>query len=108
MKIVWRLQSCQIKEVVEEFPEPKPAYNTVGTFLKLLEEKGYVKRVKRGGTFIYFPSIKIEAFSSKNVKQLLSNYFDNSADRLLSFMAEDKQLSIAQIERLLEKLKKDE
>ena len=108
MRVIWELESCYIKEIVAALPDPKPAYNTVGTFLKILENKGFVSREKTGNVYMYKPSVDRKEYSHKNIKSLVSKYFNGSAENLLSFMVEEKELSVDQVERLLKKLNKDD
>lgn len=108
MQVIWKLKECFIKEIVEELPEPKPAYNTVGTFLKILETKDFVQRRKVGNVYIYSATIAKRDYGKKNITNLLSKYFNGSSENLLSFMVEEKELSVSQVENLLKKLRKDD
>lgn len=108
MQVIWRLKTCYIKEIVAALPEPKPAYNTVGTFLKILENKGFVTREKTGNVYAYFPTVDKRDYSHQNIQSLVSKYFNGSTENLLSFMVEEKELSLDQVERLLKKLKGDD
>lgn len=108
MQVIWRLKTCYIKEIVAALPEPKPAYNTVGTFLKILENKGFVTREKTGNVYAYSPTVDKRHYSHQNFQSLVSKYFNGSTENLLSFMVEEKELSLDQVERLLKKLKGDD
>ena len=108
MQVIWQLETCYIKEIVVALPEPKPAYNTVGTFLKILENKGFVTREKTGNVYAYSPAVEKRDYSQRNIRSLVSKYFEGSTENLLSFMVEEKELSIDQVERLLKKLKNDD
>lgn len=108
MQVVWEHDELFIKDIVDEMPEPKPAYNTVGTFLKILENKGFVNRTKVGNTFSYSAAIPKKAYTRKSMNGLLSNYFEGSAEKLFSFMVQEKKLNIEQVEDLMKKLKDDE
>ncbi len=108
MQIVWEHDNMFIKDIVDQMPEPKPAYNTVGTFLKILETKGFVNREKVGNTFSYSATVKKKAYTKKSMNGLLSNYFEGSAEKLFSFMMQEKKLSPEQVEDLMQKLKDHE
>lgn len=108
MQIVWALQQAFIKDIVDKMPEPKPAYNTVGTFLKILETKGFVSRKKLGNTFIYTPTIEQKAYTKNFMQGFLGKYFEGSAEKLFSFMVQEKDLNIDQVEDLMKKLKKND
>jgi len=114
MQVVWAHDQLFIKDIVDQMPSPKPAYNTVGTFLKILEAKGFVSRVKIGNTFAYSASVKKKDytqsflngflsnyFEGSFLNGFLSNYFEGSAEKLLSFMVEEKKLNIKQVEDLI-------
>ncbi|MFT6055422.1 MAG: putative transcriptional regulator [Roseivirga sp.] len=108
MQIVWEQDKMLIKDIVDQMPDPKPAYNTVGTFIKILETKGFVTREKIGNTFIYSASVKKKAYTKNFMNGFLSNYFEGSAEKLFSFMVQEKKLSVDQVEDLMKKLKEDE
>lgn len=108
MQIVWEHDELFIKDIVDEMPDPKPAYNTVGTFLKILESKGFVKRTKVGNTFSYSAAIAKKAYTRKSMNGLLSNYFEGSAEKLFSFMIDEKEMSLNQVQRLLDRLKNND
>lgn len=108
MQVIWQLKNCFIKEIIAELPEPKPAYNTVGTFLKILENKGFVQRKRIGNVFSYSALVAKRDYSRKNMGSLISKYFNGSPEKLLSFMVEEKELTLDQVERLLKKMKKDD
>ncbi|OEJ99620.1 BlaI/MecI/CopY family transcriptional regulator [Roseivirga misakiensis] len=105
MQVVWSQPKLFIKDIVDLLPDPKPAYNTVGTFLKILENKGFVTREKVGNTFAYTASVKKKAYTQNFMNGFLSNYFEGSAEKLFSFMVEEKKLNIKQVEDLMKKLK---
>ncbi len=105
MQVVWAHDQLFIKDIVDQMPSPKPAYNTVGTFLKILEAKGFLTRVKIGNTFAYSASVKKKAYTQSLMNGFLSNYFEGSSEKLFSFMVEEKKLNIKQVEDLMKKLK---
>ena len=105
MQVIWRSEKVFIKDIVDQMPDPKPAYNTVGTFLKILENKGFVTREKIGNTFSYAAAVKKKAYTKNFMNGFLSNYFEGSAEKLFSFMVQEKKLDIKQVEELMKKLK---
>jgi predicted transcriptional regulator len=108
MQIVWANDKLFIKDIVDQMPEPKPAYNTVGTFIKILEGKGFVSREKVGNTFSYSATVKKKAYTKNFINGFLSNYFEGSAEKLFSFMMQEKKLTKDQVEDLMQKLKDNE
>ena len=105
MQVLWRLKEAFIKDIIDQMPEPKPAYNTVGTFLKILENKAFVKRRKLGNTYVYAPLVAKKDFTKNYMKGFLGKYFEGSAEKLFSFMVQEKDLNIEQIEDLIKKMK---
>ncbi len=106
MQIIWEQEEVLIKDVIERLPDPKPAYNTVGTFFKILENKGFVVRRKIANTYVYAPAIAKKAYTTKFMTGILGRYFEGSAEKLLSFMVDEKKLDLKQVEELMNKMKK--
>jgi BlaI family transcriptional regulator, penicillinase repressor len=105
MQVLWRLEAAFVKEIVEEFPEPKPAYNTVSTIIRILEKKGVVGYTAFGNTHQYFPLINKEEYSQKYINRFVEKYFSGSHSQLVSFFAEKEDLSVNDLEKLLKELK---
>lgn len=101
MQILWDLGEGTIKELLDGFVERRPAYNTVATVLKVLKKKKIVDNKAVGNTYIYFPLVSREAYSSFQVKNLLNNYFGGSFKRLATFFAEDNNMDLDELEALL-------
>ncbi|WP_075590408.1 BlaI/MecI/CopY family transcriptional regulator [Labilibacter marinus] len=101
MQILWDKDEAIIKDVVAAFKEKKPAYNTVATVLKVLKTKGFVDNKAVGNTYVYFPIVSKEYYSSHQVKHLLHNYFGGSFARLATFFAKDNNMDIADLEAML-------
>ena len=107
MQVLWRLEKAFVKDLVEEFPEPKPAYNTVSTIIRILEKKGFVSYEAFGKSHQYFPVIDKEEYSKKYLNRFVDNYFSGSYAQLVSFFTEQDKMSVKDIERLLEELKEN-
>lgn len=108
MRVIWKEGPLFIKDLISHLPEPKPAYNTVGTFLKILEEKGFVTRKKYGNTFEYHASVKKNKYTSHLMKGFISKYFEGSMENMLSHFIKNKDLDLETIEELQKKLKDKE
>lgn len=100
MQILWKLEKAFVNEVIGEFPEPKPAYNTVSTIVRILETKGFVSHAAFGKTHQYFPIVSKDDYSSSSLNKLVSNYFDNSYQNLVSFFSKDKEISVDELEAM--------
>lgn len=105
MQILWKLEKAFVKDIIEELPKPKPAYNTVSTIIRILETKGFVKHTAFGKTHQYYPVVSKEKYTKFYLNTMLTGYFNGSFQNLVSFFARENSLSIHEIEKLLEELK---
>lgn len=87
-------------------PEPKPAYNTVSTIVRILETKGFVDHKAYGKTHEYFPVISKEKYTKFYLNNMIRGYFNGSFQNLVSFFAQENKLDAREIEKLLDELKK--
>jgi BlaI family penicillinase repressor len=101
MKILWQLEKAFIKDILALMPEPKPAYNTVSTFIRILEKKNVVGHTTYGNTHQYFPLIGEEEYKRHEVQQLMANYFDNSVENLVSFFVKDNNLKTKDFDEIM-------
>ncbi len=111
MLILWDMGEALVKDVIEKMKEPKPAYNTVSTVIRVLEGKGFIDHKAIGNTYIYFPVIKEADYKKFALDKVMNNYFENSYESLVSFLVKDKIMSngeLTELIRLAEKLKKDQ
>ena len=110
MLILWRLGKGYVRDILKEIPEPKPAYTTVSTLVRILESKGAVSHQSIGRNHLYFPVVEMDAYKSSEVKTLVSNYFKGSFPSLVQFFAEKGKLSqadLAELENLVKSMKDD-
>ncbi|MDB5133631.1 MAG: BlaI/MecI/CopY family transcriptional regulator [Mucilaginibacter sp.] len=108
MQILWQLKEGIVKDVLEKMPEPKPAYNTVSTVIRVLEGKGFIYHKAYGNSHVYFPLISGDEYKKFTFDKMMSNYFSNSYQSLVSFLVKEKNLSLQELEeitQLAEKLK---
>jgi len=107
MQILWELGEGLVKDILEKFDEPKPARNTVSTVVRILEKKGFVGHKDYGKVFVYYPLVLKKEYSGKQLFGLMNNYFNNSFPAMASFFAKENDLSIKDLELLLEETKKE-
>jgi len=107
MHILWKLDGAFVKDLVEEFPEPKPAYNTVSTIVRILETKGWVKHEAYGRTHKYIPVMNKESYLKGSLNRMVKNYFGGSFEQLVSFFAGNNNLSTEDLDALMQNIKKD-
>ncbi len=107
MKYLWELGEGMVKDVRNCFEEPKPVRNTVSTVLRILEKKEFVSHKTYGNVHVYYPLITKEEYSKTQLFGLMKNYFNNSFPALASFFAKEKDLSIKDLEKLMEETKRE-
>ncbi len=108
MQILWTIERGVVHDIIEKMPEPKPAYNTVSTIVRILETKGFVDHKAYGKTHEYFPLISKEKYTRFFLNNMIKGYFNGSFQNLVSFFAKDNKLDAADLEKLLEEVKKKE
>lgn len=106
MQAIWKQNKAFLREIVDAMPVPKPHQNTVATLLKILMEKKYIKVDVIGRMHQYYPAISKEAYSKASMKTLVKGYFEGSFSEAVSFMVKENNLSIEELELLLQTLKK--
>jgi BlaI family transcriptional regulator, penicillinase repressor len=109
MQILWEKQKAFVKDVIEALPEPKPAYNTVSTIIRILETKGFVDHTAYGKTHEYFPIVSKEDYRTFITGKLMGGYFKNSVEEMMSFFVSQKQIDLKEadeIMKMIEAMKK--
>ena len=107
MQELWILEKAFVKEIVDKLPEPKPAYNTVSTIIRILEKKGFVDHCAYGKTHQYFPLISKPDYTKSYFKNFLSGYFGNSFQEMVSFFAKEDKMSLSELEEIIKEVGKD-
>jgi BlaI family transcriptional regulator, penicillinase repressor len=105
MQILWEIQRGVVKDIMEKMPEPKPAYNTVSTIVRILETKGFVDHKAYGKTHEYFPVVTRERYTKFYLNNLIKGYFDGSFQNLVSFFARENKLNAKDVEKLMNEIK---
>jgi predicted transcriptional regulator len=106
MKILWQLKKANVKAIIKQFPEPKPAYNTVSTIVRILESKGVVDYEKEGKGHVYFPLIQQQDYSNQSINKLVDNYFQGSFKSMVSFFVKKNDISLSELESVLKDINK--
>ena len=107
MQVLWDIEKGFVKEIIEQLPEPKPAYNTVSTIVRILEKKGFVDHEAFGKSYRYFPIVTKSSYSNDSLKSLIHNYFGGSFEELVSFFVKKNDIDIAEAEKLINEIKKN-
>jgi BlaI family penicillinase repressor len=105
MEIVWRLRKAFIRDILAEFPEPQPHYNTVATIVKILEKKGVLQAEMIGNMYQYSPTQDFEEYRDAFLEDVKKKFFDNSFPKMLAHIAKKEDLSEAEKEELINIIK---
>lgn len=108
MQILWDLKKGFVKDILEQLPEPKPAYNTVSTIVRILQEKGFVGHKAFGKSHCYFPIIEKEIYTRKFLRHFIGNYFNNSFSQMVSFFAKEEKIDLKELEEMLQFVKNNQ
>lgn len=100
MQVLWKLKEGFINDIMEQLPEPKPAYTTVSTIVRILEQKGFVAHRAYGHTHQYYPLTDKETYTRDFLRNFTRNYFSNSYKALASFFAHKEDLSLKELEEI--------
>ncbi|WP_074407180.1 MULTISPECIES: BlaI/MecI/CopY family transcriptional regulator [Aquimarina] len=107
MQWLWQLEEANVASIIEQMPEPKPAYNTISTIIRILENKEFVSHRKEGKGYIYFPLVKKEEYSNQSLNKLMNNYFNGSFRNMVSFFVKKNDMDIKDLEQILKELDKE-
>ena len=107
MQILWEMDKAFVRDIIDEMPEPKPAYNTVSTIVRILEKKGFVDHKAYGKSHQYFPIVSKKEYTRSFGKRFMRNYFDGSFKEMVSFFAREDKLDIHELNNLLEEVRRD-
>ena len=104
MKILWKLEKAFVKEIVDLMPDPKPAYNTVSTIIRILETKEFVGHEEFGKSHRYFPKVNKKEYSKFRMNDMVDGYFGSSAKQLVSFFASNNKINVKEADELIKML----
>lgn len=107
MHHLWELKEANVASIIDQMPEPKPAYNTVSTIIRILENKNFVDYRKEGRGHTYFPIVSKETYTAASAQKMASNYFKGSFKNMVSFFMEQEDLSVKDLEEILKDINKD-
>ena len=111
MQALWKLKKAFVKDVIKELPEldtgNKPAYNTVSTIIRILEDKGFVGHKAYGKTYEYFPLIEKSKYSNFYLKNFMGKYFGGSFEKMVSFFVKQNDVDMKEFEELMKHVEDD-
>jgi predicted transcriptional regulator len=100
MQILWDINQGFVKDIIEHLPDPKPAYNTVSTIVRILEKKGFVSHNAFGNSHEYYPTISKKAYTEAYLNSIIKDYFSDSFKEMVSFFTRDKDMNIEELEEI--------
>ncbi|MDE5800978.1 MAG: BlaI/MecI/CopY family transcriptional regulator [Paramuribaculum sp.] len=101
MTVFWQHGALTIRGVVALYPEPRPHFNTVSTYVHILEKKGYLSRHKVGNALTYSPAIELEEYRKSTMKGVIRRFFDNSYMQIVSTLVRDEDISVDELKELI-------
>jgi predicted transcriptional regulator len=107
MQILWDMKEGLVKDIREKFEDPKPARNTISTVVRVLEKKGFVDHKAYSNIHIYYPLVSKNEYTKSQLFGLMEGYFNNSFPAMASFFAKEKDLSIKELDELLDDTRKE-
>lgn len=107
MHILWDLKTALVRDILEELPDPKPAYNTVSTVIRVLEKKGFVNHKSYGSTHEYYPIITKKEYTKFHFGEFMEKYFNNSFSQLASFFTKEQKISLSELEDMMKEIRKE-
>jgi BlaI family penicillinase repressor len=101
MQVLWKINKGFVKDILEHFDYPKPAYNTISTIVRILQDKGFVGHKAYGRTHEYFPVVSKDDYSRSHLNTFVNDYFSNSFEKMVSFFAKEKEISVKEMEEIM-------
>ncbi|MBN1107559.1 MAG: BlaI/MecI/CopY family transcriptional regulator [Bacteroidales bacterium] len=101
MQVLWKIKKGFVKDILEYFDEPKPAYNTVSTIVRILQDKGFVDHKAYGRTHEYYPLVSKDEYSDSHLRNFVDDYFSSSYGKMVSFFAKENRISVKEMEEIM-------
>lgn len=108
MQLLWKLKKANVAAIIKELPEPKPAYNTISTIVRILESKGFVDHEQEGKGYLYFPLVTKTVYSNQSINKLVDGYFQGSFKSMVSFFMKKNDINITELEEILKDINSKE
>lgn len=107
MQVLWQKENAFVNEILQELEEPRPAYNTVSTVLRVLQNKGFVAYRSFGKNYQYYPLVSKESYTNRFMNRVVDNFFSSSVKAMVSFFTKKEKMSVQEIDELIEMLKEN-
>lgn len=100
LKALWEIHDGAVSDVLDTLPEPRPAYNTVATVIKVLEKKGYISHKTYGKTHVYYPVVSKKEYAQYILKETFKGLFNGSLYQMMSSFVKNKDLTVSELEEI--------
>lgn len=107
MQILWSIEKGFVNDILDRFPQPRPAYNTVSTIVRILEKKGFVGHESLGKSHRYYPKVEREVYARSYLRNFMHRYFSDSYQNLTSFFLKEDEVSIEELEMMQKQINKE-
>jgi predicted transcriptional regulator len=101
MQVLWNLEEASVQDIIDQLPEPKPAYNTVSTIIRILENKDFVLHKAKGRGYIYFPLVSKTIYSNQSLQKIVDGYFGGSFKSMVSFFVDKNEVDFKELDTIL-------
>lgn len=101
MQVLWGLEEASVQDIIDQLPEPKPAYNTVSTIIRILETKEFVAHKAKGRGYIYFPLVSKTIYSNQSLQKIVDGYFGGSFKSMVSFFVNKNEVDLKELDTIL-------
>ncbi|WP_372768342.1 BlaI/MecI/CopY family transcriptional regulator [Lutibacter sp.] len=101
MQVLWELEEASVQDIIDKLPEPKPAYNTVSTIIRILENKNFVSHKAKGRGYIYFPLVSKTIYSNQSLQKIVDGYFGGSFKSMVSFFVNKNEVDLKELDTIL-------
>lgn len=108
MQMIWdETEPVTVSQLIEKMPEPHPPHSTISSIVRILESKDFVDHKTYGRTHAYYSIVDIKAYKKFSVKKLVGNYFEGSINELVSFLVKENDMSLKDLNEIIQKLEND-
>ncbi len=101
MQVLWTLEEASVQQIIDQLPEPKPAYNTVSTIIRILETKDFVAHKAKGRGYIYFPLVSKSIYTNQSLQKIVDGYFGGSFKSMVSFFVNKNEVDFKELDTIL-------
>lgn len=107
MQLLWKREKAFVNDLIDDLPDPKPAYNTVSTIVRILEKKGFVSHNSYGKSYEYYPLIDKDLYLNSYMGNVLKSFFSNSLPDLVSFFSKKEGISLKEADEIAKIIARD-